>query len=394
MKYRTRLCLIAGIGGILSIGCFCIEKREQETVQELMRPLSGEREQTQELIVEIDGERHPFSVVLESVPWEEEALAAQLTKAMEGLEAVFLKDNTDLAHIVTEVEMPSMYPDTSIAIQWYLDSWKLIGPDGAVKNEGLTEPVSVYVQAILSLEGQSLVWEREVQVCPFSEPDLAQKLRMVAYQIQESQESSKRYILLPNTVAGESIQWYRKNERKYLWMSALTLLAIGVTVAGKRQEKEKEEQRRVREMQLDYPDIVSRLSLYMGAGISTRKSWERILDKEEREKGHAAYEEMRTTLREMQSGVPEALAYERFGTRCRMPAYRKLGTLLSQNLRKGTKDLAKILQEESREAFEDRKALAKRMGEECESKLLFPMLLMLLTILILVMYPAVISFQM
>ena len=49
---------------------------------------------------------------------------------------------------------------------------------------------------------------------------------------------------------------------------------------------------------------------------------------------------------------------------------------------------------ESREAFEDRKALAKRMGEECESKLLLPMLMMLLTILILVMYPAVVSFQM
>ena len=49
--------------------------------------------------------------------------------------------------------------------------------------------------------------------------------------------------------------------------------------------------------------------------------------------------------------------------------------------------------EESREAFENRKALAKRMGEECESKLLLPMLLMLLTILILIMYPAAVSFS-
>lgn len=37
-------------------------------------------------------------------------------------------------------------------------------------------------------------------------------------------------------------------------------------------------------MQLDYPEIVSRLSLYMGAGISTRKAWERIVNDYEKKK--------------------------------------------------------------------------------------------------------------
>ena len=55
--------------------------------------------------------------------------------------------------------------------------------------------------------------------------------------------------------------------------------------------------------------------------------------------------------------------------------------------------MSELLEEESREAFENRKALAKKMGEECESKLLLPMILMLLTILVMIMYPAVVSFQ-
>ena len=149
---------------------------------------------------------------------------------------------------------------------------------------------------------------------------------------------------------------------------------------------------------MDYSEIVSRLSLYMGAGISTRKAWERIVvnyeDKSAAVRNRPAYEEMCVTLYEMQSGVSEALAYERFGSRCHIPAYLKLGTLLGQNLRKGTKNLSDILLEEAREAFEDRKAMAKKIGEECESKLLLPMVMMLLTILILLMYPAVASFQM
>lgn len=367
--------------------------RGRTLVRELVRPDSGSGEARQELQVEIEGEKHPFSVVLEEVPWEEDAIQGLLEEALEGIEKVFLKDNADSLHISSSVSMPSAYQDTPIAIQWYLDSWEYIGPDGSVKNEGLTEPVAVKVQAVLSLGGQNLTWEREVQVCPFEHPNLEQKLRMLAYQIQEAQQDRKESLVLPERVAREEIAWYPAKDRRFLWVLTLTIVSLGVMIAGRRQEEEKEQKKRIRSMQLDYPDIVSRLSLYMGAGISTRKSWERMLEKD---KGgsHAAYQEMRITLREMQSGVPEALAYERFGMRCQMPAYRKLGTLLSQNLRKGTKNLAEILKEESREAFEDRKALAKRMGEECESRLLFPMLLMLLTVLILVMYPAVISFQM
>ena len=102
---------------------------------------------------------------------------------------------------------------------------------------------------------------------------------------------------------------------------------------------------------------------------------------------------MWTAAYEIQNGVPERTDHENLGAKCRLPSYLKLGTLLSQNLRRGTKNLSELLEEESREAFENRKALAKKMGEECESKLLLPMILMLLTILVMIMYPAVVSFQ-
>lgn len=105
-----------------------------------------------------------------------------------------------------------------------------------------------------------------------------------------------------------------------------------------------------------------------------------------------AYEQMKLALRQMQNGVAETVAYEQFGMDCRLSSYLKLGTLLSQNLRLGTGNLAEMLKAEAKDAFEDRKALARKIGEECESRLLLPMLLMLLSILIMIMYPAVSSF--
>lgn len=205
-------------------------------------------------------------------------------------------------------------------------------------------------------------------------------------------------LALPDEIMGEPITFYPEADRRWLWILLLTMGTIAAMSAGRRQDEEKARKEKQRRMEMDYPEIVSRLSLYMGAGISTRMAWERIVsgyEKKRKEQNicREAYEEMQVTLREMESGMPQTRAYERFGDRCHMPSYLKLGTLLGQNLRKGTKDLSRLLEEESREAFENRKALARTMGEECETKLLLPMILMLLVILIMIMYPAVVRFQ-
>lgn len=89
----------------------------------------------------------------------------------------------------------------------------------------------------------------------------------------------------------------------------------------------------------------------------------------------------------------ETESYENFGRRCNAQPYIRLGALLSQNLRKGTKGLTHLLRLESIQAFEERKARAKRLGEEAGTKLLLPMFLMLAIVLIIVIVPAFLSMQ-
>lgn len=398
MKYKTKLLLIGLAGGLLSGLFFCLGLYGQDPVVSLIRPESGAGDQETSLLVELQGKKYPLNIQLHEIPYEEDEAGKQLREAAGRLEELFLNGNRNPGHIVSKVSMPSVFPDSPIEIQWYLDSWKYVEPDGTVKNESLKEETPVRVQAVLSLGGQSMTWERELAVCPPENPDAGQKIKMLQYQLQEAQETPAQEVRLPDSVLGEPVSWYPPRDERWMQIAGLTLLALCAALIGKNREDEKRERQRERSMQLAYPDIVSRLSLYMGAGVSTRKAWERIVRsyEQKREEGadvSAACEEMRRTLHEMQSGVPESLAYERFGTRCRLPSYLKLGTLLSQNIRKGTKNLANLLAEESGEAFEDRKAFAKKLGEECESKLLLPMILMLLTILIMIMYPAAVSFR-
>ena len=108
---------------------------------------------------------------------------------------------------------------------------------------------------------------------------------------------------------------------------------------------------------------------------------------------HPLYEEMKLTCREVDSGVSEMRAIERFGERVGLHRYRKFCSLITQNLQKGTRGLGQLLECEAADAFEERKNLAKKYGEEAGTKLLLPMLLMFGIVVVIIMVPAMMSFQ-
>ena len=55
--------------------------------------------------------------------------------------------------------------------------------------------------------------------------------------------------------------------------------------------------------------------------------------------------------------------------------------------------MTELLKLESIQAFEERKAQAKRLGEEAGTKLLLPMFLMLAMVLVIVIVPAFLTLQ-
>ncbi|MDE5824150.1 MAG: type II secretion system F family protein, partial [Lachnospiraceae bacterium] len=150
---------------------------------------------------------------------------------------------------------------------------------------------------------------------------------------------------------------------------------------------------REEQMCMDYPEIVSSLALLIGAGMTVPNAWNKIARdyKQRCERGSGkryAYEEMLLTIYEMESGVVQAKAYERFGRRCRIPSYNKLSTMLSQNIKKGAANLPLLLKEEAAEAFEERKHTARRLGEKAGTKLLMPMMMFLGITMLIIMVPA------
>ena len=72
--------------------------------------------------------------------------------------------------------------------------------------------------------------------------------------------------------------------------------------------------------------------------------------------------------------------------------YMKLGSLLEQNRKNGSKNLRDTLKVEMAEAFEQRKHQARRLGEEAGTKLLLPLFMMLSIVMVMIAVPALMEF--
>lgn len=70
------------------------------------------------------------------------------------------------------------------------------------------------------------------------------------------------------------------------------------------------------------------------------------------------------TLNEIQAGVSESEAYYNMGHRINLPMYIKLMSLLSQNVKKGTRDILIMMAGEEQNAMQTRKEMAKRKGRK------------------------------
>ena len=136
----------------------------------------------------------------------------------------------------------------------------------------------------------------------------------------------------------------------------------------------------------------------LGAGMQVKNIIALLLadyEKEEKKGGddrEPLMAELLTANQSLHMGMPEQQVYYQLGRRLKLPCYIKLMTLLEQNVKRGTKGLSIFFEQEEAQALEDRKNLAKQYGEEAGTKLLGPMIVLLLVVMLIIMIPAFMSF--
>lgn len=209
------------------------------------------------------------------------------------------------------------------------------------------------------------------------------------------QRNDPDYYYLPETLDGKKLKWETPEDTSGALLSCLFFITALILLVFKGREEQAALQKRYEELLMDYPGLILKFTLLVQAGMTARKAFQKIAADYRRKrtrKQRFAYEQILAVCYEMDSGVSEAEAYRRFGERCGQVKYKTLATLLIQNLQKGSKHLSDMLERESVEAWEERKRKARVLGEAATTKLLVPMVLMLLVVMAIIMIPAFLTF--
>lgn len=368
----------------------------------ITRPEHGEGKLEVTLHADIKEQKNNYDTIQQDIQLEvkerkytKEEWLKECEEAKKYIEKNILKKNVSFDKVTSSLYLMKKIPNKPIKITWDVGATKLIEEDGTLHNEKIEEAIVLTINANISYEKEKIIYPISICVLPKEwkrEEWLRQKL-LEAIEAAKQESDTESKLILPTEIDGNTVVFEEKISKSSSMLLVLGLVCIVTLWKGMDQEREKRKKAKNQELLLDYPELVNKITLLLGAGMTMKNAWGRIVwEYKQKAIKRYAYEEMLITWNELNNGITENVAYVNFGNRIQLLPYLKLSSLLAQNVRKGSNGLLELLEMESIEALEERKQIAKRLGEEAGTKLLFPMMIMLVIVFIIILVPAFISF--
>ncbi|MBE5894906.1 MAG: secretion protein F [Lachnospiraceae bacterium] len=335
-----------------------------------------------------------FEVVVEEKALSSEEIREILPDFYRALEEELLGENVSADEINKPLVLSETVEGYPFFVSYEIGNREVLSRDGEPKQEAPPEGTLTEIIALITYGDYGEEYVIPLMVYPPEDTKTALAEAIREYLEQNSKETEEEeYFYLPSEWEGMKVTWTEQKKEKGLVVLGLVAGACIAVYFGKDREVSKRMEERKQEMEEDYPEIISKLTLFIGAGMSVRGAWKKIaMDyRTKKEKGgekRYAYEEMLFTVYELERGIEEVAAYGHFSRRCGVQRYVKMVALLEQNAKMGSRGLLSSLQRESKDAFEERKSRAERKGEEAGTKLLVPMFMMLIIVMAVIMVPA------
>ena len=347
--------------------------------------------------IPMEAKAHNITIIVEPVSLNEEQASILAHELISKLPTLILGKNLSLESITESLNLITRVDDYPFTITWNSDKPSLVRANGSVNTQGISsEGETVKLTAHLLYQDRWLEYQFTTDIFVNIIPYLVAKETrweeaiIAAVTANQQEKAFSEFFKLPEMINGTTMSWQEIKAKDGLYLWLIIVSAAIIAFVGQDHDLNKKVTQRTRQIDRDYPELVRKLALYLGAGMTLRGAWKRVASDsiQTGRKAKYLYEELQYSVRELENGVSEREVYERFGKRVGIAKYRKLMGLLCNHLQKGNKNLLQVLREEMELALEDRKKAARTIGEEMSTKLLLPMMMMLLIVMIMIMVPA------
>ncbi|MDD7147084.1 MAG: type II secretion system F family protein [Lachnospiraceae bacterium] len=355
------------------------------------------RKQSVEVTAMVGDETKDFRLEIAPQAYTAEELEKLWQESVEKIEELLYPEDLSPDYVDRDLSLPDRIEGTPFMLQWESSNPLLISQEGCLGNDVKPSGEQVSLTVTGRVEDSSFAgsYQFDLNVFPKStETAFFERLEVHITETEKESRTDAGYDL-PEVFEGKQITWKKKESHTSASIFFVACIAAVLTVAGKKQEEEKKRKKRTEQLEREYPQLVSRTVMLMGAGMTVSGAFRKIAGDYKRrknEKKQLIYEEVTITCHELDSGISEGNAYRNMGVRCRLPCYARFASLLIQCVKRGSGGCREALWEEASQSLRERKALAKRLGEEAGTKLLFPMILMLVFVMVIIMIPAFTTF--
>lgn len=344
---------------------------------------------------------HSFSYLVKEKAYTREE-AEQLYRKFAGeLPSLICGGNQTLQEVTEDLKLANAYKDYPFMVSWSSTDQDRVSSRGKVNRKGLEDEGQwVTLHALVREVDTGL--EQELTLKVFLAPEKLSEEELFFRRVEESVISmdkvsaQKEIVTLPVSVEGKELTWKETKQDHSIFI--LLLFGAASLFVGRAMDHDlqKADRKRLKELQKEYPEFAGRLRLYLCAGMTARNAFGRMAqdyaERTGKKKRLFLESEMKIACNQLSNGLPEAQVYQEWGARCGEMRYRRLGFLLSVQLKQGNDRLLQLLEQEADVAREDQRNQARKEGEEAGTKLLFPMILILIMVMLLVLLPAYVDF--
>lgn len=392
--------LCAAVGLALAVLAQAIQNGSSRLTS-LERP-DFEGEEQQILVEGLGEEGIPLEVQISPRQYKPEEARALYQQILEELPGRILGENASLSQVEHDLELIREIPEYGVSLKWESFRPEFVDSYGRVNRQGMgEEKEEVWLRVELTDSHTSETYQLQAWVLPETTTPQENALLQLKERLKE-EDYAQRYspvLKLPEELEGKALAYRSLQEPVFASIAFLGVAAALMLVVKERSDREREIKERKNQLLLDYPELLSKMMIFLGAGMTARNAWEQMtedylrLRKLGKREKRWVYEEMYEACGQMKRGIPEGQAYLEFGRRCGLPCYTKFAGFLEQSRKNGAKNLREHLRLEMEEAYEQRKHEAKRLGEEASTKLLLPLFLMLGVVMVMVAVPAMLEFM-
>ena len=200
-------------------------------------------------------------------------------RTIRRMDRLILNENQTPDHVETDLNLITEIPGEPVTVSWELDRYDVMNVKGEIQEKNIAEKGTlVKLNAVLTYtenEKEQAAYQCVVCVYPKKLSGEEKIKKIVTENMKKADEKQREQetLILPERLGKNELRYYHPFHNRGMIVLTMSIM-IGILLCALQKQNEKKAlEDRKKQMLKDYPDIINKLTLYLGAGMTVKRAW-------------------------------------------------------------------------------------------------------------------------